>query len=323
MHTILSAQPTQKKAMKRTLFLLVTLCAATTFGTACAVESRSSILAPALPGADPGAPAAPAVPAAPAAPAAPPTGSVGGTWVSALPGSPTSGSCSNFQWQVTSTTSSSMAGNFSATCAGNISIVGTASGRLEGNLVPLAVAGTATYAGAISCEFTLSGTGVIENNDTLTIPYSGTICGTAVSGTETLRRPSPASTPEPPPPPPPASGDPLFGCGGIADKQQLVECIWDHIRPTDHITAFEVTKRVAWALRGEGAGLLIKNGGENIAAWQGQLFSASRIVYPNGHLFKVIYDAGPGGANGPSWQDEGIDVSLQSRYLPAMDPNLP
>jgi hypothetical protein len=69
----------------------------------------------------------------------------------------------------------------------------------------------------------------------------------------------------------------LFGCGGLL-KLKLVECIWNHIHPTDHITAFNVTKRVAWALRGEGAGLLIKTGGENIAAWQGNLFSASRIV---------------------------------------------
>jgi hypothetical protein len=234
-----------------------------------------------------------------------------------------SGSCANFQWQVTSVSSNSMAGNFSATCGGNISVVGSASGRVEGNQVPLAVAGTATYAGVLSCEFILSGTGTIENNETLTIPYSGTICGTPVSGTERLRRPAPAAAPEPPPPPAPAPADPLFGCGGIPDKLQLVQCIHGHIRPIDHVGAFEVSKRVAWALRGEGAGLLIKNGGENIAAWQGQLFSASRIVYPNGHLFKVIYDAGPGGVNGPSWQDEGVDVALQSRYVSAIDPSLP
>ena len=214
-----------------------------------------------------------------------------------------------------------MAGNFSATCGGNITVVGTASGRVEGTSVPLAIAGTATFAGVLSCEFILSGTGTIENNETLTIPYTGTICGTPVSGTERLHRPAPAAV-DPPPPPPPAPGDPLFGCGGIADRQKLVECIWDHIHPTDHITAFEVTKRVAWALRGEGAGLLIKNGGENIAAWQGHLFSSSRIVYPDGRLVKVIFDAGPGGANGPSWQDGGdhVDPSL---YVPAMDPNLP
>lgn len=137
-----------------------------------------------------------------------------------------------------------------------------------------------------------------------------------------MRRPTQAGAPEPTPPPPPAPADPLFGCGGIADKRQLVQCIWDQIRPTDHITAFQVTKRVAWALRGEGAGLLIKNGGENIAAWQGRLFSASRIVYPDGRLVKVITDAGPGGANGPSWQDNG-DYVDRSLYVPAIDPTLP
>jgi hypothetical protein len=308
--------------MKRILLLLATLAAASTFSTACArFESSSEILLPTAPG----LPSVPSVPSTPA-PAPPPgSGSYAGNWTSELPGLPSSGSCSNFQWQVTNATSNSMAGNFSATCAGNITVVGTASGRLEGTSVPLAVAGTATYAGVVSCEFTLSGTGTIENNETLTIPYSGAICGTPVSGTERLHRPSPAASPapEPAPPPPPAPADPLFGCGGIGDKQKLVECIWDHIHPTDSVTAFEVTKRVAWALRGEGAGLLIKNAGENIAAWQGQLFAASRILYPDGHLFKVIYDAGPGGANGPSWQDEGVDVSLQSRYVPAMDPNLP
>ena len=98
----------------------------------------------------------------------------------------------------------------------------------------------------------------------------------------------------------------------IGDHQQLVECIWDHIHPTDSVTAFEVTKRVAWALRGEGAGDLIKNGGENIVAWRGYSFSASRIVYPDGRLVKVIFDAGPGGANGPSWQDDGDYVDRKS-----------
>jgi hypothetical protein len=188
--------------------------------------------------------------------------------------------------------------------------------------VPLAVAGTATYAGALSCDFSLSGTGIIENNDTLTIPYSGTTCLGPISGTERLHRPSEAAPPAPEPPPPPAPADPLFGCGGISDHLKLVECIWDHIHPTDHVTAFQVTKRVAWALRGEGAGLLIKNGGENIVAWRGYLFSASRIVYPDGRLVKVVYDVGPGGANGPSWQDSG-DYVDRSLYVSPMDPSLP
>jgi hypothetical protein len=299
--------------MNRTLLLLAALATASTFSTACAFESKSELLLPTAPG----APAAPAP-----APALPPSsGSFAGTWASESIALPSAGSCANFQWQVTNATANSMAGNFSAICAGNITVVGTASGRLEGTLVPLAVAGTATYAGALSCEFSFAGTGVIENNETLTIPYTGEICGTPLSGTERLRRPSPAAAEPPPPPPPPAPADPLFGCGGLL-KLKLVECIWNHIRPIDHITAFNVTKRVAWALRGEGAGLLIKNHGENIAAWQGRLFSASRIVYPDGRLVKVISDAGPGGANGPSWQDNG-DYVDRSLYVPAMDPNLP
>ena len=300
--------------MKRTLLLLATLAAASTFLAACArVESSTNILAPAPP-----ASPAPSLPPAPAP--SPGSGSYAGTWITDL-NTISSGSCSKFTWQVTSATSNSMGGNFTATC-GDVAVVGMASGRVEGNSVPLVIGGTATYAGVLSCDFSFSGTGTIENNDTLTIPYTGTLCGTPVSGTQRLHRSAPAAA-EPPPPPPPAPADPLFGCGGIADKQKLVECIWDHIHPTDHVSAFEVTKRVAWALRGEGAGLLIKNGGENIIAWQGYLFAASRLLYPDGHLFKVIYDAGPGGANGPSWQDEGVDSSLQNRYVPAMDPNLP
>ena len=104
------------------------------------------------------------------------------------------------------------------------------------------------------------------------------------------------------------------------DRQKLVECIWATVpRPTDEVMAFEVTKRVAWALRGERAGLLIKNGGENIVSWQGYSFSASRICYPDGHIYKVISDAGPGGANGPTWSDNGfVDSSL---YVPAIDPS--
>jgi hypothetical protein len=99
-----------------------------------------------------------------------------------------------------------------------------------------------------------------------------------------------------------------------------VECIWATVpKPTDEFSAFEVTKRVAWALRGEKAGLLVKTSGENIVPWQGNIFSAGRICYPDGHIYKVIGDVGPGGANTPSWSDNGfVDPSL---YVPAIDPS--
>jgi hypothetical protein len=164
--------------MKRTLLLLAALAAAATFSTACGSDSPTA----------PGAPAAPGPAPAPA----PGSGSLVGTWTSESIALPSAGSCSNFQWQVSSATFNSMAGNFSATCAGNIVIVGTASGRLEGTSVRLAVAGSATFAGALSCEFSFSGTGVIENSETMTIPYTGELCGIPISGTQTLRRRSSA-----------------------------------------------------------------------------------------------------------------------------------
>jgi hypothetical protein len=112
----------------------------------------------------------------------------------------------------------------------------------------------------------------------------------------------------------PPSRDPTFGCS-TANKEKLVECIHDHVNPARTVEgAFEVTKRVAWALRGEGAGLLIKNGGENIVGWLGYSFAAARICYPDGHIFKVLTDVP--GTNGPSWQDNDfVDRSCTCRRL--------
>ena len=124
------------------------------------------------------------------------------------------------------------------------------------------------------------------------------------------------ATPHPPAAAPP-SGDPTFGCS-TANKEKLVECIHDHVNPARTVEgAFEVTKRVAWALRGEGAGLLIKNGGENIVGWLGRSFAAARICYPDGHIYKVLTDVPS--TNGPSWQDN--DFVDRSLYVPAIDPN--
>jgi hypothetical protein len=83
----------------------------------------------------------------------------------------------------------------------------------------------------------------------------------------------------------------------------------------------EVTKRIAWLLRGEGAGLLIKGGGDNVVIWQGFSLSASRICYPDGHIYKLMSDAGPGGANSPQFSDNAfVDPSL---YVKAIDPSKP
>jgi hypothetical protein len=117
-------------------------------------------------------------------------------------------------------------------------------------------------------------------------------------------------------------GGPINGdwrtCGSTPGRD-LVACVHAAVKPAHtQQGAFEVTKRVAWLLRGGGAGLLLKPGGENIVQWKGRWFSAGRIVYPNGHLFKLLSDIPT--TNGPSWQDEGVDRELISRYVPAIDP---
>ena len=130
------------------------------------------------------------------------------------------------------------------------------------------------------------------------------------------------SMPDTPPPLPPGPGP---GPGPIGDWQScgatpgeaLVTCVHTAVNPArTEEGAFEITKRVAWLLRGQGAGLLIKNGGENIVSWKGFSFAAARICYPDGHIYKVLTDVPT--TNGPSWQDNGfVDRSL---YLPAIDP---
>jgi hypothetical protein len=216
----------------------------------------------------------------------------------------------------------------SALCGGVVNVTAHLTGQMSSSdVVNLTASGQAVGLG-ITCGFSLTGVGHIESSDSMKLDYQGTTCLGNVAGSQTLRRrtttqsPSGSSDPEPAPAPAPdppsAPDDGAFGCSGIGDHYQLVECIHGHINPHNEYEAFEVTKRVAWALRGEGAGDLIKTTGENIVPWKGYVFAAGRICYPDGHIFKVISDVGPGGANGPSWQDNGfVDRSL---YVPALDP---
>jgi hypothetical protein len=110
-------------------------------------------------------------------------------------------------------------------------------------------------------------------------------------------------------------------CAGLAGIALSI-CVHDAINPKNSVGAFEVTKRIAWLARGDGAGLLIKAGGENVVLWQGYSFSASRMCFSNGQLFKVISDTGPGGGNFPDFSDNGfvIDPAL---CVPAIDPSKP
>lgn len=117
----------------------------------------------------------------------------------------------------------------------------------------------------------------------------------------------------------PAEGasDPLLGCSTMLRGLDLVRCLHGRIQPAGSLDkAFEVTKRVAWALRGEGAGLLLKPSGENIISWKASWFSAARVCWPDGRIVKVLTDVPT--TNGPTWADDGsVD---RARWVPAIDP---
>jgi hypothetical protein len=144
--------------------------------------------------------------------------------------------------------------------------------------------------------------------------YDGTTLGpwSVTRGFRTVARPV-----APAPEPPPAAGGGNWEQCGSTPGEALVKCVHAAVNPARTVEgAFEVTKRVAWLLRGSGGGLLIKNGGENIVSWKGRSFSAGRICYPDGKIWKVLSDIPT--TNGPSWQDNGfVDKSL---YVPAIDP---
>jgi hypothetical protein len=100
---------------------------------------------------------------------------------------PSPDSCSNFQWNATEQTNTSARGSFSATCAGNLTLQGTAEGTLNGSIVNWKASGNATAPDLPSCSFALTGTAEL-GTDSIRIPYSGDTCLGKVSGIETLHK---------------------------------------------------------------------------------------------------------------------------------------
>jgi len=145
------------------------------------------------------------------------------------------------------------------------------------------------------------------------------------SSVVTFRTNEPVAPPPPPPPGPPGGDDPPGGNGdwtkcGSTPGEAIVECVRRAVyRRSTTEEAFNVTKRVAWLLRGKGYGLLIKEGGENIISWKGYMFSISRVCLPNGQIYKILSDAGPNGENGAKWSDDGFVE--RDRYVPAINPD--
>src|SRR5579871_2797505 len=120
-----------------------------------------------------------------------PTGSTGATasllggWSSTQSAGGTQ-SCTNFKWSVTQTSGNTATGTFSATCFGNVSVNGSASGSLSNAVLTWTASATASVPNVTTCQIQLSGTAQLVG-DTIQIPYTGTSCLGNLNGTETLK----------------------------------------------------------------------------------------------------------------------------------------
>ena len=121
-----------------------------------------------------------------AGPSAAGVGALMGSWTSATI-IPTPSSCTDFKWNVSEQTSNSAKGSFSATCANELNLSGTAEGTLNGSTIQWTAQGTASAPDLTPCAISLSGTAEIGINS-VSVPYSGDTCLGKVSGVEVLKR---------------------------------------------------------------------------------------------------------------------------------------
>jgi hypothetical protein len=130
----------------------------------------------------------PTSPTSPTTPTVPATGDITayiGQWQSSSTGAPASTVCNNIDWQITGVSGSTISGAFTATCADGFQITGNGTGTPTANQLNWTAVGTATNSG-VSCPFSLSGTAAPQGTTALSISYTGSVCGLAVAGTETL-----------------------------------------------------------------------------------------------------------------------------------------
>lgn len=85
-----------------------------------------------------------------------------------------------------------------------------------------------------------------------------------------------------------------------------------HVDLSGACGAFSITRRVAWLLRDEGAGVLAKPTGN-----QCESKAVDIIVYKDGHGFDVLADAG--GTNAPMWNAVAIENGA-ARWMAPTDP---
>ncbi len=133
---------------------------------------------------------------------------------------------------------------------------------------------------------------------------------------------TPAET-TPPPPPPPDDGIPDYiaivtaahgslGISGTSTDEEVFRFIQ---------TVAENINLSGMNPSGIVCGLtLAPPGGDNVFTCAGTTYRYARVTFSNGHVFKCLIDADPGGARTPTWADNGLDPSL---YSVATSPSSP
>jgi hypothetical protein len=118
-----------------------------------------------------------------------PTGvqALSGTWSSVAPATSLQSTCSDFMWTVTDINGDTGSGSFTAKCFNNMTITGTASGKVSGDTVTWTATAVGTSPSIDNCPISLSGTALLSN-DQIRVPFTGTTCLGAVSGVEILRK---------------------------------------------------------------------------------------------------------------------------------------
>jgi hypothetical protein len=109
-----------------------------------------------------------------------------GNWISSNLVS-SANACTDFKWNATEQSGNTASGTFSATCAGDLKVAGTANGTLSGSTVTWNAVGTASVAALPACAITLTGTAEL-GVDSIRVPYSGDTCLGKVSGVEVLKK---------------------------------------------------------------------------------------------------------------------------------------
>lgn len=101
---------------------------------------------------------------------------------------PAPNTCTDFVWKVSEQTAVSAKGSFSATCAGDLKVTGTAEGAFTtSGTITWSAQGNATAPGLTSCAIALTGTAELTTS-AIRIPYNGTTCLGSVQGTQVLTK---------------------------------------------------------------------------------------------------------------------------------------